>query len=60
MSGEMHDLLAEAWVEPVVWVARPDYVAVLVHACRLRVLDILLHGVVRLGMLFTNTVRCLR
>jgi DNA/RNA-binding domain of Phe-tRNA-synthetase-like protein len=36
MSGEMHDLLAEAWVEPVVWVARPDYVAVLVHATGLR------------------------
>ncbi|MSV52099.1 MAG: hypothetical protein F2892_07480, partial [Actinobacteria bacterium] len=36
MSGEMHDLLAEAWVEPVVWVARPDYVAVLVHATGLQ------------------------
>ena len=32
----MHDLLAQAWVEPAVWVARPDYVAVLVHATGLQ------------------------
>ena len=36
MSAATHDPLAQAWVEPAVWVARPDYVAVLVHATGLR------------------------
>ena len=36
MSGEVQGPLAQAWVEPAVWVARPDYVAVLVHATGLQ------------------------
>ena len=36
MSGEVQGPLAQAWVEPAVWIARPDYVAVLVHATGLR------------------------
>jgi DNA/RNA-binding domain of Phe-tRNA-synthetase-like protein len=36
MSGEVQGPLAQAWVEPGVWGARPDYVAVLVHATGLR------------------------
>lgn len=36
MSVEVQGPLAQAWVEPGVWGARPDYVAVLVHATGLR------------------------
>ena len=36
MSGEVQGPLAQAWVEPGVWGARPDYVAVLVHSTGLR------------------------
>ena len=36
MSDVTQDPLAQAWVEPAVWVARPDYVAVLVHASGLQ------------------------